>query len=209
MAKRLLSQLGLNLNRPPVIWARLGNVQGAASDTTYTDAAGVTWRCVQWTASNASGLAVEIPGHVDSLLIGGGSGGVGGGIGWAGGPGSLLDGLLRFSAGMHGVTVGAAGPAGVDQQPSSYLGGESKLGQYNASGGQVQIDGIGYRRGTEAWTGDGYGSAITGATVYYGGCGRWNGSAVAGKGYGVANSGSGAYVNEGGQAGRVIIRVPA
>lgn len=186
-------------------WASVTAVTGSPQSATYTDADG-TWKYYRWTGNGSVTLTAGV---VDALLIGGGSGGVGGGISWVGGAGSLLDGVREFTAGTFTVTVGAAGPAGGTQQPTAFRGGDSKLGPYVATGGDVQIDGVGYRRGTEAWNGDGFGSAITGTTVYYGGCGRWNGSAVAGKGYGVANSGSGAYVNEPGAAGVVIIRVPS
>lgn len=187
-------------------WSQVTAVTGSPTKAAYTDASGNAWTYYRWTGNGSVTLTAGV---FDGLLIGGGSGGVGGGISWVGGPGSLLDGILTMSAATHTVTVGAAGPAGSDQQPTSYSGGDSRLGPYMASGGQVNVNGVGYRRGTEAWTGDGFGSAITGTTVHYGGCGRWNGSVVAGKGYGVANTGSGAYVNETGRAGVVIIRVPS
>ena len=186
-------------------WATITALTGTPRRYAYTDGNGIAWFAFRWTGP---GSLTCTAGVVDALLIGGGSGGIGGGISWQGGPGSLLDGLLALSAATHAITIGAAGALGADQQPTSYVGGDTRLGKYNANGGQVEVTGAGYRRGTEAWTGDGFGSLITGTLLYFGGCGRYNGSVVAGLGYGVANSGSGAYVNETGQAGTAIVRVP-
>ncbi len=76
---------------------------------------------------------------------------------------------------------------------------------------EVEIGGVfvPWKQGIDNWASV---TAVTGSpqsATYTDADGTWNGSVVAGKGYGVANSGSGAYVNEPGTAGVVIIRVPS
>jgi len=110
---RLLSQQPLNVQRATPQWARIGSVAGAASDTTYTDAAGITWRYVQWTASNASGLVLATFGILDVLVVGSGGGGisVGANGGAGGGAGAVRYGLFQVPVGAHPITVAPASAA--------------------------------------------------------------------------------------------------
>lgn len=100
--------IGKSTRAPALPWARIQSVRGAASDVVYTDAAGVTWRCVQWNASDASGLLIAAPGVVEGLVVSGGSG-ARTAVWGAGAGGSWIEGLLVLASGPHAVVVGAGG----------------------------------------------------------------------------------------------------
>lgn len=124
MARRTLSQLGLNVQAAPLAWARIGSVAGASSDVVYVDSRGVKWRCVQWAVSAAGGLVIAVPGIVDALIVGAGADNDNGSYTTIGGNGGkVLMGLFPLGAGVHAVTVGQS-----DAYGSGGDGAHSALG---------------------------------------------------------------------------------
>lgn len=170
---------------PP--WARIESIAGASSDTIYTDADGLTWRCIQWTASTPLGLDLATPGLLDALVVGGGSGSwsayLGTGTRVFGSGGAVFSGLHPFLAGQHSVTIGAGGGDGV-------AGGASLLGSVLDTGVSYYGNPVGVI------------SSITGVPIRYGNT-QDGASAVANRGQGQGNAASG-----GGSSGFVAIRVP-
>lgn len=154
MARRTLSQLGLNVQAAPLAWARIGSIVGASSDVVYVDSRGVKWRCVQWTAGTGA-LVLTVPGLVDMLVVGGSARHA-----FADGA-RLVSGVRAFADGRHVVIVGNKGAAG-----GGSFGESSWLGGIQAGAANIGTT-VGLGACADASQTTGFMSSITGATVEY------------------------------------------
>lgn len=197
MTAARLSQTGLggrSTRTPPLPWARIESVAGAASDVVYVDSDGVAWRCVQWSASAADGLVIAVTGLADVLIAGGGACGQGS----SGTGGWLISGFRSLAAGLHPVVVGAGGDTGGGW---GRYGRHSSLGSLRAAGG-APVTGMGAAgswNGTPTPLSTGVLSSITGTAIEY--CRGDIGSAPSLPGQGGADGVPGFR-------GAVIVRVP-
>ena len=190
---------------PPVVKPELPGLGGWAdvtaasvSPTTYTDAAGVAWKC--WTFL-ADGSLTLTAGMLDVLVVGGG------GYGSSIQPGAgarIHHGATLFPAGVHPVAVSDGGNYTVDQSASPSSIGTVVIcpstGNATVASAAASVTGAG---GTVANPKLGYTSSITGTPVTY---------ATAAVAAPAPNTGDGAgrpVLTGNGSTGIVVVRRPA
>ena len=202
-------------------WATITSVwdgSGAKPNRYAYNDGSMDWVAFEWTAD---GEVKTTKGVIDTLLIGGGGGGLYNSQATGGCGGSAVAGLWELSGTTHTVTVGPAGVAGTSGQPTTDIQGK------NTTLGDIELPATGGAAFAQSNTGGnggvgpspdlmeggpGFHSDITGNNVEYGRGGWKTGATNAPATKGTLGWGGGGNINQNvapATGGCVILRVPA